>query len=323
MNSEAALASNDISAEFCPPPGLANPHVQTIFSSVARRITVPRQAVDFLNAGVDSLEEIKGVKIAITRHPNSGPPITIIPGWLGTGDSSYAQSMGAQLWRAGYEVVRVTLRDHGKTAHLNPGFFNSAMLDEVVDLVARIGQQSNYEQGGLIGFSLGGNFALRVARALPHLHTLAISPAIVPDETMYAIDSNPVYQNYFVRKWRKLWTAKQEAFPDYDFTDALSLSTVSALTDYFVSRHSDFQTTADYFAAYDLSGNALAGVNARILAAEDDPIIPIAHFNDLPASLDLDITPQGGHGAYIDTWRLESWADRYAQAYFSERLLTS
>ena len=140
---------------------------------------------------------------------------------------------------------------------------------------------------------------------------------------MYRIDRNPVYQRYFVRKWRRVWQEKQCAFPhEYDFSSAMTLSTVSALTDYFVRYHSDFSSTAAYFAAYDLSADTLLNVDAHVLAASDDPIIPAAQYQDLPDSLSLHMTAQGGHGAYLDSWGLTSWADEYAIKQFRSALLT-
>ena len=175
-----------------------------------------------------------------------------------------------------------------------------------------------------MGFSLGGNFALRVARRLADVHTLAVCPAIEPERTMHRIDRNPVYQRYFVRKWRRQWRGKQAAFPEqYDFAPAMALSTVSALTDYFVHRHSGFPTTDSYFEAYDLSGNALAGVDAHVLMAADDPIIALSQFDNLPASIAVEITDHGGHGAYLSDWRLNSWVDGYAVEHFRRKLLGS
>ncbi len=102
----------------------------------------------------------------------------------------------------------------------------------------------------------------------------------------------------------------------------MRLNTVSALTDYFVRYHSDFPNTDAYFAAYDLSGDYLHGVEANILASFDDPVIPATQWQALPASVDVTMTDQGGHGAYLNTWRLESWADAYAVDLFN-RLLES
>ena len=166
---------------------------------------------------------------------------------------------------------------------------------------------------------MGGNFALRIAKQIPELATLAICPALSPEETMLKISGNIIYEQYFMRKWRDLWVKKQAAFPQlYNFKDAMNLSSVTSLTDYFVKYHTEYTNTDDYFAAYDLSKGALEGVNAKILAAGDDPIIPAKHYANLPDSISLDWVDHGGHGAFLENWQFESWCDRYSCAFFNQ-----
>jgi predicted alpha/beta-fold hydrolase len=303
---------------FMPPRGMANPHMQTIISSVARRLLPPKEHRAFDGAAQRQVCEIDGVRLAVDLNVAQGKPlVVIIPGWLGSSQSSYVRSAGSALTQAGYAIARINLRDHGDTAHLNEGLFNSAMIEEVIALVRHLVDRFGTQGASLLGYSLGGNFALRIARAMPELPTLAVAPAISPATTMYRIDSNLLYQRYFVRKWRKVWLQKQAAFPDqYDFGDALKLNSVSALTDYFVRYHSPFSSTQAYFAEYDLADAALNGVDAHILAAHDDPIIPTEQYAGLPRSVTIDLTDHGGHGAYVDSWALTSWADKYAARHF-------
>lgn len=307
---------------FQPARGMANAHLQTVLSSMGRKLWPAQQHVAFHQAARREIVDVNGVKLALDLNLQAGRPlIMIIPGWLGHSQSSYALSSGHALFDAGFSIARFNLRDHGDTAHLNEGMFNSALIEEVVALARHTSARYGQGNSGLLGFSLGGNFALRVARALPELTTLAVCPAIAPADTMYSIDRNPIYQRYFVRKWRKVWLEKQQAFPhQYEFSESLKLNSVSALTDYFVKYHSEFGSTDEYFAAYDLSNDALAGVHAHILAAQDDPIIPHAQYLTLPNSVNLHITPRGGHHAYLESWGLTSWFDRYATHHFQQRL---
>lgn len=308
---------------FQPGRGLHNPHVQTVLSSMGRKLLPSKVQQRFHAAAERAVIDLNGVKLAVDLNLTPGAPlIMLIPGWLGSSQSSYARSCATVLADNGFSTARINLRDHGNTAHLNQGLFNSAMIEEVVALVSHLREQYGTQGSGLMGYSLGGNFALRVARALPALPTLAIAPAMEPASTMYRIDSSAMYQRYFINKWRSVWREKDQAFPGvYSFKDALSLNTVSALTDYFVRYHSGFGSTEEYFQAYDLSNNVLEGVNAHILAAADDPIIPAMQYRKLPSSITLHLTNHGGHGAYLDSWRLSSWADSYASQYFTDALM--
>jgi hypothetical protein len=260
------------------------------------------------------------VRLNLQHNRQADPPplVVLIHGWLGSDSSSYVISTGAALFRAGFSTARMNLRDHGGTAHLNEGLYHSARTQEVVDLVRELASRHGGAGTAVTGYSLGGNFALRVARATG-LPALAVCPAIDPAVTMRSIDQGPgsaIYRRYFLRKWQTSLRAKAAAFPQrYDFSGAWRLGTVQALTDYFVHEHSGFASTRSYFDAYDLTGNALAGVDATVLIAADDPIIPAAGFRALPSGIEVVETHTGGHNAFLKNAALASWVDDFVIAW--------
>jgi len=314
---------------FQPPLLLRNAHVQTLLASVGRKSDVARRAAALV---ADSKPELitssDGVILQawINEPPSAtvagwhdaAPTIVMIHGWLGNADSSYVLSAATELLAAGFRVARLNLRDHGDTEHLNEGLFHSARTREVVDAARHLTAAAG---GGVLGFSLGGNFALRVAREL-RLPTIAVCPAIDPANTMRAIDGGWIgYRWYFLRKWHRALRAKQAAFPQrYDFTPAFALRSVATLTDLFVRHHTDYQDTAAYLAGYTLTGSALEGTRATIVMAQDDPIIPWRDFRALPGSLEIVAAPWGGHCGFVEGARAASWLDRFAVRFFRERL---
>ncbi|MCK7507659.1 MAG: alpha/beta hydrolase [Desulfobacterales bacterium] len=70
---------------------------------------------------------------------------------------------GRALFRRGYDVFRLNFRDHGRSHHLNSGIFYAARLPEVFEAVRTAARSAGARPVFLIGFSLGANFALRVA----------------------------------------------------------------------------------------------------------------------------------------------------------------
>lgn len=302
---------------FAPAPWLRNAHAQTLLASVGRRREVARRAAALVAASRRVLIPCSDgavLEARVTEPAAPAPTIVLIHGWLGSADSSYLLSAASELHAAGFRVARLNLRDHGGTEHLNEDLFHSARTQEVVDAVVHLTARDG---GGVIGFSLGGNFALRVARATG-LPTLAVCPAIAPERTMRAIDTGWVgYRWYFLRKWHRALRAKQAAFPDrYDFTPAFALKSVATLTDLFVRDHTVFRDTGDYLDRYTLTGQALAGTRATIVTAADDPIVPIVDFHDLPIGVDVVISPWGGHCGFVEGARAASWLDRFAVRHF-------
>ncbi len=291
---------------------------------MVRKRVVRRRAETFVARA--SRQEVVGpdgirLEYWLDVQSHSRPLVIIIHGWLGSANSGYTLSAAMQLQAAGFNVARINLRDHGETAHLNEGLFNSARLAEVLDTIKQLIGEHGRLGVGIMGFSLGGNFALRIAQVLG-IPTLVICPAMEPRSTMDAIDSGWVgYRYFFVRKWHAALRAKQAAFPDrYDFSDALRLKTVHALTDLFVRDYSEFQSTDEYFGHYDLTGSRLQGTAATILATDDDPVIAKHQFDRLPATLDIRFVATGGHCALLKNWRLQSFADDFAVSFFRDRL---
>lgn len=306
-----------ISPPYLPPRWLRNGHTQTILASLARRSLTPERERAYVQGAIT--EDIRSsvgavLRVKLNLHQAPAPLIVLIHGWLGSAESSYMLSTGGSLWREGFATARINLRDHGDTSHLNAELYHSGRTDEVVATIENLRSRHGLAGCAVVGFSLGGNFALRVARAIS-LPALGICPAVDPADTLRQIDGGPgstVYRNYFLRKWQRALVAKATAFPElYDFSRAYTLRSVSSLTDYFVQYHSEFRNTRSYFDAYDLTDKALDGVKATILIAADDPIIPRATFRKLPPSLSIVETPTGGHNAFLKDRSLSSWSDEY------------
>ena len=330
MVSENAETSINNLHDFTPAVGLTNPNLQTIFSSAIRKIIISRTEAEFLNAGQEEIINLGSVRLQIERDkPANTEPlglIMIIPGWLGHSKSSYVVSLAKKLVDARFEVVRITLRDHGETCHLNSGLFHSAETQEAVDLIKKLVDDfkvryPNREGDlttGLVGFSMGGNFALRVARQLSSVRTLAISPSLSPHKTIQKIENSQIYRPYFINKWRKIFRDKQRHFPDlYDFSYAMKQKSIITLTKHFIGEFTSFDSVDSYCDAYDLCGSRLEGVNAHILASLDDPVVPTSDIDALPPSVTRKMTKRGGHTAFIENWALESWSDSYAERFFA------
>jgi predicted alpha/beta-fold hydrolase len=246
----------------------------------------------------------------------------LIHGWEGSASSTYMLSAASQLWLAGYRVARLNLRDHGDSHHLNRALFHSCRLDEVVGAVKWVQREFPDSPLYLGGYSLGGNFALRVAaRAdaadLEIRRVVAICPVLNPEQTMEALDSGWVgYRMYFIHKWRRSLKLKRAAFPsEYDFSNLERFKTLESMTDYFVRHYTEYPDLLTYLRGYALVGDRLAGmrVPGEMLVADDDPVIPVNALEQLarPDSLRIRRSAFGGHCGFLENYRLRSLLDRY------------
>jgi predicted alpha/beta-fold hydrolase len=255
-----------------------------------------------------------------TAAAPAAPLIILIHGWEGSAESVYLLAATQQFHAAGYSVLRLNLRDHGASHHLNEDLFHSCRLQEVVDAVGWAAAHYRPDRLLVGGFSLGGNFALRVAAVAPENgikldRVLAVCPVLDPTEAMDALDSGWfVYRWYFLQKWRASLMKKMAAFPEvYDFSKLRSFSTLTEMTEHFVVNHTEYATLHDYLNGYSLLHGRLAKleVDSRVLLAADDPIIPVAglHALDGIPALHAEVVRYGGHCGFLESWRLESWVN--------------
>lgn len=317
-------------SSFKPPRLLRNRHLQSIFASTGpRKLLVKRKARQLISHSQTQLLHCSdGVRMQgeYTAHqPPSKALVVMIHGWEGSSNSLYLQSAGATLLEAGFDIFRLNLRDHGPTHHLNKALFNSARLQEVYDAIALVQQKFSHPTNYLLGFSLGGNFALRACadaqgQSFELDKTIAICPVINPVNTMQNLsDGLALYHDYFRFKWAASLKKKIKHYPELDYLDDLrGLTTLQQMNEYFVPRHTHYPDSQQYLMDYAVTGDRLAGINSpcHIISSADDPVISAADLEEVCHNdhLTIELTQYGGHCGYIKNYRLESWVD--------ERLVT-
>jgi hypothetical protein len=315
---------------FRPPAWLANRHVQSIFPSLPfRRPAVERRCRRLIAASqplvLDCGEDVRLLALHATQERLGRPPAhrlaVLLHGWEGSASSLYILSLGQLLLDAGFDVVRLNLRDHGDSHDLNPGIFHSCRIEEVVGAVRRL-QEFNPGRGlNLAGFSLGGNFFLRVAAraraaGLELERVVAVCPVLDPEHTLVRLEKGwALYREYFVWKWRRSLLKKQAAWPQiYDLSEARALDNLTDMTDHLVRRYGGFPSLPEYLRGYAVGGDALGSIvhPTRIIAAADDPIIPAEDLARIarPAALDVTRTTLGGHCGFYDARRGSTWIER-------------
>jgi len=321
--------------DFRPPLLLRNPHVQSLLaSSGLRRLIVKRRGGDIETHAVEHILDcgdgirLQGFHTVQSVLPDARGLIVLLHGWEGSARSNYVLNTGARLLREGFDVFRLNFRDHGETHHLNREIFHSCRIDEVVNAVREIALRFRPRAFAITGFSLGGNFALRVALRAPGTripldYVLAVCPVVNPSSVLFGLERGPLfYERYFQRKWTRSLRTKQALFPDAELFSSDELkSSLRDLTRSLVLRHTEFGSLENYLKGYSIAGETLGAlrVPATILTSADDPVIPIRDFQalKLPPQVELDIAEHGGHCGFIMDFSLRS----FTEDYIAERML--
>jgi predicted alpha/beta-fold hydrolase len=311
---------------FRPHRWVRNPHLQAVLASSRIRLLRHRgsSGLELLRSARPTVLDCgDGARLeARVSMPtgNEAPDLVVmIHGWEGCADSTYLLSMGELLLRSGFAVARLNLRDHGGTQALNEELFHADRVAEVAGAVGALARSVPHRRLIVVGFSLGGNFALRVglrahAASLALAHVIAVNPALDPSSTLDAIDGLTLYRRYFVRRWKRSLSLKQAAFPAlFDFRGLAGVTTVRGVSELVIPRYTPFETVSDYLASYTLGPDRLSALDVptTIITAADDPIISVSHFRALPTSkfLSVEIQDRGGHCGYIQGPRLGSWIE--------------
>ncbi|HEX5951749.1 MAG TPA: alpha/beta fold hydrolase [Rhodanobacteraceae bacterium] len=318
--------------DFRPAWWLRNPHVQSMLasSSLRRRVHGARARRLERDAEWVTLDCGGGVRLAGCRTVQTVAPqarglVVLFHGWEGSARSTYLLQTGARLLEEGWDVFRLNFRDHGDTHALNPGIFHSCRIDEVVGALGRVQQRYPARAMAVVGFSLGGNFALRAALRAPGAgidlaHVIAVCPVIDPRAGLFQLEHAPrMYHDYFMWKWRRSLKIKQRVFAGTElFTRRDLRGTLRTLTEALVLKHTDFGSLDNYLDGYSVAGDRLAGlqVPTSILATCDDPVCPASDLATmaLPPCVEVTLTRRGGHCGFIRDRHLGSWSEDYIAA---------
>ena len=236
-------------------------------------------------------------------------------GWCGCSHSKYNMILANTLARAGYDLFRLNLRDHGPGLHvipeaLNTGTFLGTLIDEAATATQQIALLAREKPFYIVGASMGGNFALRLAARHAQMpfhnlrHVIAISPAISPSAATDALDPHPLYRHYFRSQWLKSLQAKERLYPQtFNFGPLVSMGNVRDMTNWLVQKYTDYADAEDYFSHYAVTNahiDALT-VPTTIITAADDHVIPRSDFDDLHTHplLDMHILAYGGHVGFM------------------------
>lgn len=306
---------------------LRSGHTNSILGSLAaRKAIVLRCAKNFLKQTVEEIipagEDIH-LSVHVTRQTDhNAPNVILLHGWLGCADSLYLISLGNFLYEQGFHVFRLNFRDHGDTHHLNEEIFHSCRIQEVIDACITIQNDYAASPVSLVGFSLGGNFALRVnaftnSQRLALNKTISICPVIDPMNTLQSLENSFfVYGNYFMQRWKSSFYRKVNAFPHlYAKSTFNKFQGLRDATENLATQYAGFSSLEDYLNGYSIAGDRLSTLQApaHIVLAKDDPIIPWTDHNKLAHHplLNIDHSKHGGHCGFLEPNLLSPWIDRY------------
>ncbi len=305
---------NNHKNHFKPVSWLKNSHLMTVIP-----VIWPRSYQHLKKIGEDCYFKINEETTLLARchfvsKDPSTPTLIIIHGLEGSSNSRYVLGLSAKALSANMNVIRLNLRNCGDTLHLTPTFYNAGQSGDIISVVSHLYENLNFKNIFLLGYSLGGNIALKAGAEMAMLNKTngylkgigAISPSIDLSASIKALNSgiNKMYELRFLLSLKYKVIQKNRFFPGkFNVSVLPKIKDIRAFDDYFTAPDGGFADSTDYYQkASSLSILDKITIPTIIVTAKDDPIIPYSSFlsNQLKNPAITLLAPDyGGHGGFI------------------------
>jgi predicted alpha/beta-fold hydrolase len=234
-----------------------------------------------------------------------------IHGLSGNATQPHVQRMAMMLMQRGVRVFRIELRGTGEGLPLARNVYHGARSGDIRAALALMHRLSPASPLLLLGVSLGGSLALRVAGEMPEhpvpglARVAALSPPIdlARCAVMLARPINRIYEEIFVRCVVDEARRRQRYFPDLPpLRFPRGRLTFRLFDEHYTAPRCGFSCALEYYhraSVTSLLAHIL--VPTLILTARDDPFIAVEPFEATPMSdkVVVRIVAQGGHIGFI------------------------
>jgi predicted alpha/beta-fold hydrolase len=237
------------------------------------------------------------------------PTVLGLHGLESSSDAHYMRGLADKVWARGWNAVLLNQRNCGGTEHLTPRLYHSGLTDDAAFVIAEL-VHDGLDRIGVVGYSLGGNLAVKLAAEAgdgptPLAGVVAVSPTIDLARCVEAIERpvNYPYQWNFVRNLKARMRRKAAAWPGrFDITRLDEIWTIREFDEEYTAPHHGFASAADYY--FRASAIRIADqirLPALLLTADDDPFVPPDPF-ETPAvakHTTVRIERGGGHCGFV------------------------
>lgn len=304
-----------LSLAFNPLPGFSSPHLQTILACLTPAGIPPPSTSKLIPLGDgDALCcEISTPPLWKSFHKT----IVLLHGLGGCHKASYMVRLSRKLYQAGHRAVRVNMRSSGSGKDFAKRPYHGGLSSDILKVVSTLKEEAPLSPIITIGYSLGGNIALKLAAELGEkkselIHTtIAVCPPVDLAETAKIMSKpiNNLYNRYFIHhieKVTKEWTKGRPFSTIYEFDEIVTAPKwgFESPSEYYQKSSSCFKLSQIEHACH-------------ILLAQDDPFINYRTCLNAKksAAVQVWLSRYGGHMGFF------GWSDKEHRYYWLDKLL--
>lgn len=274
----------------------------------------------------EKLYDVGDAQVLVHEHRPPGAAkaeIILIHGLEGSSDAGYIRSMSQLALENGYAVHRSNMRSCGGTESLCKTMYHAGLTGDTKKVIWQIRQHTN-NPIYLIGYSLGGNVALKLAGELGEEAqdllegVIAVSTPIDLAASVRKMSrrENWIYESRFLSRLKERIRRRAQSLPGvYDLAALVRCRSVYEFDDKITAPSFDFGSADNYYATQS-SKQFLEHIKipALLIQAKDDPLIPFEIFEDAAIRNNDNITfiavDHGGHLGFIADRPPRFWVDR-------------
>jgi uncharacterized protein len=305
---------------FCPPPLLRQPHLMTLAGHFLPRPQQPSTATSRLfdiETGVQILAHCDW-----QPQPHQAPTLVVAHGLEGSTLTHYMIGTAFKAYHAGFNVVRVNQRGGCQTHHLATKPYHVGLTNDLRAIIHELATVDQLPFLYLLGYSMGGNQALKLAAEYGHQPPPAlrgICAASVPIDLGMVTrhlhhPSNRLFEWNFLRVLHRSLMRYHRSHPNrFDLSQQWRAYTIRRFDELFTAPYGGFRTLDEYYqqasAAPLLTKIQLPTL---IIQAQDDPFIPFQMFETARySSTTALLAPNaGGHLGFLNV-DIKDDPDRY------------
>jgi len=302
-------------------PLFRNPHLATLAGNFWQRPVSedrwPTEAVVY--------ETEPSVKVLVhSQRPQVKPKgeLVLIHGLEGSSESGYARSMVHAALERGWATHRFNMRGCGNTEHLTVSGYHAGQTGDLLAVIREL-RRKGAGPIFLLGYSLGGNVALKLAGELGEeakdllAGVCAVSTPIdlAACVEALALPQNFIYEGRFLNRLEARIQRRHVQAPEiYTLEHLPKIKTINDFDEHYTARLFGFGTAANYFRTQS-SNQFLERIRipTLMIQAKDDPLIPFSTYHHSAFAKNPHLTlvtpDHGGHLGFLSRQKPRFWLD--------------
>jgi predicted alpha/beta-fold hydrolase len=325
---------------FTPRRLLANGHLQTVLGSFLARVDALPTPLQEIVEVAPSTATLPSASLICLCHwqPEEvcaqRPTAIVVHGLEGSARSQYVVGNANKLWRAGWNIIRMNMRNCGGARYWDgerpedifqpgstlidpdticPTLYHSGLSGDVRAVAKHFVRTRSLQSIAILGYSMGGNMVLKLAGELgddplPQIRAaVAVSPAadLAASADMLHRTINRGYEWRFMRALSRHYLHKVALYPDvFSAARLYNLHSIREFDEQITAYYMGFSGAEDYYTRSSASAVIdRVPMPTMVLHALDDPFIRLLpltceRLHDNPNTVLIE-TPHGGHCAFL------------------------